>query len=123
MALTIVVELTMRGVQRNFSRKYFSETKQEEMKDNFNKLEQGEESIEKYAHDIITLSRFALEEMFALHIKVYKFHFGLCSSIQWLVVVRKGVILEKVIEDEKQQEYHELDGQHKACKKIKGRQF
>ena len=80
-ALTGEVELSWEEFKEIFLGKYFSETKQEEMREKFNRLEQGEESIEKYAHDFIALSRFALEEMSAEHRKVRKFHFGLRSSI------------------------------------------
>lgn len=96
------IELTWDEFCEIFMEKYFSETAQDRLRGDFERLEQEGSSVSNYAQRFISLARFAPDLVATESRKVNRFISGLRFSLQRFVMSRVGMTLEEAIEIAKQ---------------------
>ncbi|XP_058181413.1 uncharacterized protein LOC131299855 [Rhododendron vialii] len=93
-----VENLTWAEFETLFEEQYFPETSREQLRDQFEKLEQGGMTVSEYAQKFQSLSRFAPELVATEERKCRRFEKGLHNTVRRMVMVQRKTKYAEVVE-------------------------
>ncbi|XP_058202911.1 uncharacterized protein LOC131317372 [Rhododendron vialii] len=93
-----VENLTWAEFETLFEEQYFPETSREQLRDQFEKLEQGSMSVSEYAQKFQSLSRFAPELVATEERRCRRFEKGLHNTVRRMVMVQRKTKYVEVVE-------------------------
>ncbi|XP_058192129.1 uncharacterized protein LOC131309528 [Rhododendron vialii] len=93
-----VENLTSAEFETLFEEQYFPETSREQLRDQFEKLEQGSMTVSEYAQKFQSLSRFAPELVATEERKCRRFDKGLHNTVRRMVMVQRKTKYAEVVE-------------------------
>ncbi|XP_058217051.1 uncharacterized protein LOC131327951 [Rhododendron vialii] len=93
-----VENLTWVEFEALFEEQYFPETSREQLRDQFEKLEQGSMIVSEYAQKFQSLSRFAPELVATKERKCRRFEKGLHNTVRRMVMVQRKTKYAEVVE-------------------------
>ncbi|XP_058198534.1 uncharacterized protein LOC131314055 [Rhododendron vialii] len=93
-----VENLTWAEFEALFEEQYFPETSREQLRDQFEKLEQGGMTVSEYAQKFQSLSRFAPELVATEERKCRRFEKGLHNTVRRMVMMQRKTKYAEVVE-------------------------
>ncbi|XP_058208151.1 uncharacterized protein LOC131321160 [Rhododendron vialii] len=93
-----VENLTWAKFETLFEDQYFPETSRENLRDQFEKLEQGNMTVSEYVQKFQSLSRFAPELVATEERKCRRFEKGLHNTVRRMVTVQRKMKFSEVVE-------------------------
>ncbi|XP_058216846.1 uncharacterized protein LOC131327723 [Rhododendron vialii] len=93
-----IENLTWAEFETLFEDQYFSETSRENLRDQFEKLEQGNMTVSEYVQKFQSLSRFAPELVATEERKCRRFEKGLHNTVRRMVMVQRKMKFSEVVE-------------------------
>ncbi|XP_058217483.1 uncharacterized protein LOC131328567 [Rhododendron vialii] len=93
-----VEDLTWVEFETIFEEQYFPETSRDQLREQFEKLEQGSMTVSEYAQKFQSLSRFAPELVATEERKCRRFEKGLHNTVRRMVMVQRKMKFSEVVE-------------------------